>query len=78
MGVPSGAFQSGDVYIDFPYERAMFHFVKESGKVFRKFYGDAVEKEVPHASKLFADAQIGGTVTTAENYVRGVGIANKE
>jgi hypothetical protein len=74
MGVPSEAFKSDDVYIDFQYERVMFHFVKESGKVFRKFYGDSVEKEVPHTSKLFADAQIGGNLTTMESYSRGTGL----
>jgi len=71
MGIKTEEFLKGDVYIDFPYEEVMFHFVKDSGKIFRKFYGDPLEDEVPHTSKLFAEAQIAGDLITAEQYLRG-------
>ena len=57
-----------DVYIDFPQEEVMFHYVRESSRVFRKFYDDPAEDEVPYTSHLFAEAQIAGEQTTAEHY----------
>jgi hypothetical protein len=71
MGVPNEAFRSGDVFIDFPQEHVMFHFVKDTGKVFRKFYGKSSEDEIPHTSSLFAEAQIFGSLTTPERYIEG-------
>jgi hypothetical protein len=71
MGVRSEAFQQGDVYIDFPQEDVMFHFVKNNGKIFRKFYNDPLEDEIQHTSTLFAEARTYGVTTTAERYARG-------
>ena len=68
MGIASEAFQKGDVYIDFPYEEAMFRFERATGKVYRRFYGETAEVEVDHASKLFAEACIAGQQTSAEEY----------
>jgi hypothetical protein len=71
MGIPISAFEAGDVYIDFPYEEVMFRYDSKTGKVFRRFYGDAVEKEVDLASNLYADATIAGTQITQLEYQRG-------
>ena len=38
---------------------------------FRKFYGDAVEKEVHYSNELLADALVGGDKTTKEVYIKG-------
>jgi hypothetical protein len=35
------AFIKGDVYIDYPFEQAKFRYEKESGRVNRRFYGQA-------------------------------------
>lgn len=68
MAVQSEVFATGDVYIDFPQEDAMFRFDKASGRVFRRFDWDGEETEVPPSSDLFAQARIYGTVITAEMY----------
>jgi len=68
MPVPSEAFRAGDVYIDFPQEQVMFHYVHVGGKVFRRFYGEQGEVEVPYTSNLFREAERIGVVTTAERY----------
>ena len=68
MPVPSEAFRVGDVYIDYFPEQVMFHYVHDTGKIFRRFYGDRHETEVPHSSDLFREAQQIGVVTTAERY----------
>jgi hypothetical protein len=46
----------------------MFHYVHDSGKVFRRFYGEQGEVEVPYTSNLFREAERIGVVTTAERY----------
>lgn len=33
------AFLKGDVYIDFPYEKAKFRFEKDTLKVYQRWYG---------------------------------------
>lgn len=70
MGVSHEAFLRGDVYIDYPYESVMFRFEKASGRVFRRFYGEA-EVEVPQDSRLFADARLDGTEIGADLYRKG-------
>ncbi len=71
MAVPLEAFREGqDVYIDYPFEDAMFRYEYQTRKVFRKFYGEA-EVEVDHTSKLFHEAISGGQLITAEQYARG-------
>jgi hypothetical protein len=71
MGIPGSAFQAGDVYIDFPYEEVMFRYEKDTGKVFRKFYGRTAEDEISRELKLYAEARIAGTQTTPDEYRRG-------
>ncbi len=71
VGILTSAFQAGDVYIDFPYEEVMFRYEKQTGRVFRKFYGEATEDEVDRSLNLYAEARVAGTQTTAEEYSRG-------
>jgi hypothetical protein len=61
------AFQKGDVYIDFPFEDAKFRFEKETGRVFRRFYGQP-EKEIDPKSTLFNEAISAGDTITREDY----------
>ncbi|MFB3923092.1 MAG: hypothetical protein ACE145_15325 [Terriglobia bacterium] len=76
MAVPLEAFREGhDVYIDYPFEDAMFRYEHKTGKVFRKFYGEA-EVEIEHSSELFHDAIRssgggGGRLISAEQYAQG-------
>ena len=65
--VSMDAFQAGDVYLDYPYESAKFRFEKESGKVFRRFYGQP-EKEILPSSELYNEAISAGTQITREKY----------
>ncbi len=64
-------FQEGhDVYIDYPFEDAMFYYQCRTGKVFRKFYGEA-EVEIDFTSDLFHQAISAGEQIAAEQYARG-------
>ncbi len=71
MAVPLERFRAGDVYIDFPFEDMLFHYVNASGKLYRKFYGSDAEDELPHSSNVFHDAISAGNEITAEDYARG-------
>ncbi len=71
MAVPLDLFGRGDVFIDFPYEDAMFRFEFRSGRIFRKFYGEE-EVEIARDSKLFHEAISAGDVTTPDHYARGL------
>lgn len=53
------AFLKGDVFIDFPYERAKFRWEKDTKKVYRRFYGEA-EDEIPPSSHLYNQAILEG------------------
>jgi hypothetical protein len=68
--VATDAFLHGDVYIDFPFERAKFRYDKASGKVYLRFYGEAQEDEVPWSSELFHEARRGGREITRDEYYR--------
>ncbi len=61
------AFLKGDVYIDFPYEKAKFRFEKDTRKVYRRFYGKP-EDEIPHSSHLYNEAICAGEQITREDY----------
>ena len=65
------AFIAGDVYLDFPYESARFRYDKQTGKVFRHFYGKP-EREIDPSSRLYHDAISSGTLITREEYFRGL------
>jgi hypothetical protein len=67
--VSMDAFLAGDVYIDYPYEDAKFRFEKQTGKVYRRFYGQA-EKEIDPSSKLYNEAISAGDTITREDYLR--------
>lgn len=56
MGIPTQRFQEGDVYIDYDLEDVMFRFEHRSRRFFRRFYGQAEEKQVPFDSELLNDA----------------------
>lgn len=68
MAVPGSAFAQGDVYIDFPQEEVMFRYDHKTKKVFRKFYDQAEEDEIPYSNNLFNEARRVATQTTAEHY----------
>jgi hypothetical protein len=71
MAVQLESFREGrDVYIDYPFEDAMFRYVWRTGQVFRKFHGEA-EAEIAAASNLFHEAISAGREITAEQYKRG-------
>lgn len=71
VAVPLKLFRAGDVFIDFPYEDAMFRFESVTGRIFRKFYGEE-EVEIARDSKLFHEAISAGEVTTPEHYALGL------
>ena len=66
MGVLD-AFREGDVYLDYPSEDVKFRYENKTGKVFRRFYGQA-EEEVSYSSNLFRDAMSSGKQITREEY----------
>jgi hypothetical protein len=63
------AFIAGDVYIDYPFEDAKFRYHKESGKVYRRFYGQA-EVEIEASSQLYNEAICNGKQITPDEYLR--------
>ena len=63
------AFIKGDVYIDYPFEQAKFRYEKESGRVYRRFYGQPEEEILP-SSSLYNDAICTGKQITREEYFR--------
>mgnify|MGYP001580381996 FL=1 len=60
-------FQSGDVYLDYPFEEVKFRYEKKTGKVYGRFYGVA-EKEINPSSKLYHEAISSGEVICREDY----------
>ena len=68
MGIPTAAFQAGDLYIEYRFESVLFRYEKKTTRFFRKFYDASRENEVPHDSKLLCEAQCSGVLTTAERY----------
>ena len=64
--------KSRDVYLDYPFEDVMFRWEHDTGRVFRKFYGQA-EVEIDRTSNLFHDAISAGRQVSAEDYARGEG-----
>ena len=71
MGIPTSAFQAGDLYIEYAFEEVLYRYEKETARFFCKFYDKPQEHEVPHHSKLLCDAQLSGVLTTAERYLSG-------
>jgi hypothetical protein len=71
VGIPTSAFQAGDLYIEYGFEEVLFRYEKKTARFFCKFYDKTLEYEVPHDSKLLCDAQCSGVLTTAERYISG-------
>ena len=63
-------FMEGDVYIDYPYEDVKFRFEKETGKVYRRWYRESEEMEIPHDSDLYNKSHSRGWAITREEYFR--------
>ncbi len=71
MAIPLEAFREGrDVYIDYPFEDAMFRYEYQTHRVFRKFYGEP-EVEIDRTSNLFHEAISAGQQITTEQYAQG-------
>ena len=49
-----------DLYVDYGFEQMMFRWDCKAQKVFRKFYGEKSEHEIPQSNKLWWDAKQGG------------------
>jgi 16S rRNA G527 N7-methylase RsmG len=62
-------FIKGDVYIDYPFEDAKFRYEKQTGKVYRRFYGEAEDEIVP-SSDLYNQAIRVGKQITRDEYFR--------
>ena len=71
MGISNAAFKTGDLYIEYGFEKVLFRYEKETARFFRKFYNESHEREVPHDSELLCEAECSGVLTTAERYFTG-------
>ena len=56
-----------DVYLDYPFEDAKFRVEQSTGKVFRRFYGQA-ENEIRRDSELYTQARLSGRKITRDEY----------
>ena len=69
-GVSTKAFIAGDVYIDYPYEAVKFRYEKKTNKVYRRWYAESEEMEIPMSSELYNESHSGGWQITREEYLR--------
>jgi hypothetical protein len=67
MPVQLEAFKQGDVFIDYAFEDAKFRYDKQSGKVFRRFYGQS-EVEIRPDTDLYNQAILAGRQITRDEY----------
>jgi len=67
MELTPAAFRTGNVYLDYPYEDAKFRWEKQTGKVYRRFYGKR-ETEIDHTSDIFNEAFAAGELITRDEY----------
>jgi hypothetical protein len=67
MAIQLEAFQKGDVYIDYAFEDAKFRYEKQTGKVYRRFYGQA-EDEIRADSDLYHQAISSGRQIARDEY----------
>ena len=58
-----------DVYIELPYEEALFRNDKKAGKVYQRYRGQT-EKEIAASAALYREALAQGTPITREEYFR--------
>lgn len=66
MSIDLLAFTKGTVFIDYPFEEVKFHYA--NGRVYRKFYGEQKETEIPPSSTLFHDAIASGQEISGTEY----------
>lgn len=67
MPVGFEALTKGNVYIDYAFEDAKFRFDKQSGKVYRRFYGEP-EDEISPSSDLYHQAILSGLPISRDEY----------
>ena len=67
MSVQLDAFKAGDVYIDYAFEDAKFRYDKQTGKVYRRFYGQT-EVEIRPDSELYNQGILSGREITRDEY----------
>ena len=67
MVVQLDAFKKGDVYMDYAFEEAKFRYDKQSGKVYRRFYGQT-EIEIRPDSDIYNQAILSGREITRDEY----------
>ena len=60
-------FRKRDIYIDYPFEHAMFRWEKETKSVYTRFYGKR-EHEIDQTSEFFYEALVGGREITRDAY----------
>ena len=75
--VTTKAFIEGDVYIDYPYERVMFRYEKETNTVYQRWYAESHEKQIPLDSHLYNESHSGGFMITREEYFKHI-VGSKE
>jgi len=73
MPIETGEYlNTKNIYIDYPYEDVMFRRDCLSEKIYRKFYGEAEEKEpIPYNNRLYNDALRFGEEISKEEYEKG-------
>jgi len=65
-------FAKKDVYIDYPFEEAMYRWDHKTEKVYVKFYGEGEKTDpVPHDNRLFNEAILSGEEITQDEYTMG-------
>ena len=71
MGVSNESFRQGDVFVDHDFEEVMFRYEFSTRRLFRKFYGESKEDEIPHDNRLLNDAIRFGEEIDAKTYQAG-------
>ncbi len=67
MVVHLEVFKQGDVYIDYAFEDAKFRYEHQTGKVYRRFYGQS-EVEIRSDSDIYNQAILSGREITRDEY----------
>ena len=68
-GVPPEAYRRGqDIYIIYSFEDVAFHWMHETGKVFRKFKNTSHQSVIENSNRLYMDARMGGRLASREEY----------
>jgi hypothetical protein len=64
-------FAREDLFIDYRSELMMFRWDHKHRKVFRKFYGETGEDEMPDSSNMFEESMLWGDEITRDQYEKG-------